>query len=195
MRAPILVVAAALVVLLTPTVLAGAASASPRAPRAETFTLHAVSTKRQFVNNTDDRARGQGKNPFGNYTGTFVTPPTDERAFGPFAGDEGIFVFALYSDAGQRKKVGSATFICAYTFGHDAVCDASFRLERGILVGKGAFDYDATRYRLAILGGTSGYRSMRGVVEATTLGVATQTPPIRSVVPMLQHQRLVFRIG
>jgi hypothetical protein len=189
------VVAVCVLVLLVQALPAGAASVSRAASRADTFTLYAVSTKRKFVNNTDDRARGEGKNPFGNYSGTFVTPPTDERAFGPFAGDEGIFVFALYSDASRKTKAGSATFICQYNFGHDAICDASFRLERGVLVGKGSLDYDAKRYTLAILGGTSAYRTMRGVVQAATLGVATQTPPVRSVVPMLQQQRLVFAIG
>jgi hypothetical protein len=192
---PMLVTLACVLVLLVQAVPAGAALVSNTTSHADTFTLYAVSTKRKFVNNTDDRARGEGKNPFGNYSGTFVTPPTDERAFGPFAGDEGIFAYALYSDATRRTKAGSATFICQYNFGHDAVCDVSFQLERGVLVGKGSLNYDAKRYTLAILGGTSGYRAMRGVVKAVSLGVATQTPPVRSVVPMLQRQRLMFTVG
>lgn len=169
--------------------------ASTTGAEAKSFTLYAVSTKRKFVNNTDDRARGEGKNPFGNYTGSFATAPSDERAFGPFAGDEGVYLFALYSDAKHTKQAGSATFICQYNFGHNGICDASFELDGGALVGKGAYNYDARKFRLAIVGGTSAYRSLRGVVRIATLGLATQKPPVRSAVPMLQAQRLDFAIG
>jgi hypothetical protein len=164
---------------------AGAAIAGP-----QRLTFYSVSMKEIFINNTDDLARGQGHNPFGNYAHSSVPTPKNEKLFGPFAGDEAEHAVALYADRSHKTKVGSAIFICQYDFNQNSFCDAAFELDGGTLIGKGAYNFNATAYALAIVGGTGKYRTMRGHIDATSLGVGTQKQPVHRSVPMLQQQRL-----
>ena len=176
---------------------AAATSSVSRSSATQSFTLYAVATKKQFVNNTDDLARGVGHNPFGNYASSTINTRANEKVYGPFPGDEGEFAFALYTSATDQSKktaAGSAIVICQYNFNQDAFCDASFQLNGGSLVGKGAFNFNSKTSTLAIIGGTFKYRSMKGAVTGLALGTATQGQPVFRVVPMLQAQRLAFVI-
>jgi len=156
------------------------------------FTLYSVVTKKLFINNVDDLSRGQGHNPFGNFS--TVPPPTNERVFGPISGDEGVFAFDLYTKADLKSKAGSGVFICWYNFNQNAFCDASFQLSNGSLIGKGAFSFNAPKFALAIIGGSSRYRSTTGAVQVTGLGPATQAQPVHRAAPIIQKQRLVFLV-
>ena len=175
--------------LLTAT--AGPAGAGSRS---QAFTLYSTPTKHQFVNNTDDLARGEGHNPFGNYTSSSITTRANERLFGPFPGDEGEYAFSLSTSASHKTGAGSAIFICQYGFNLNALCDAAFQLDGGTLVGKGPVDFNSGKATLAIIGGTFKYRTTRGKVDLSALGSATQAQPVYRPVPMLQAQRLAFLI-
>ena len=138
--------------------------------------------------------RGQGPNPFGN-PGTAPTPPPNEKVFGPFAGDEGLYSFSLSTGGDHRSPAGTASFVCQYDFNEDSFCDASFQLGHGTLLAKGGFGFEASRFTLAIEGGTAAYRNMVGTVEITAVGQATQPQPAVRTVPMIQSQRLAFALG
>jgi hypothetical protein len=168
----------------------GAAAAGP-----QKLTFYSVSTKQIFINNTDDLARGQGHNPFGNYAHSSVPQPRNEKLFGPFAGDEAEYAFALYTDKSHKTKAGSAIFVCQYDFNQNSFCDAAFDLDGGTLIGKGAFNFNATTYSLAIVGGTGSYRTIRGHLDGAALGPATQKQPVHRSVPMLQQQRLSLEMA
>ncbi len=173
---------------------AGAHSATATAHSAaaggKQLTLYTVATDKQFVNNADDRSRGEGHNPFGNYAGAGTTPPANEKLFGPFAGDEGEFAYNVYSDAAHKKSDGTAIFVCQYNFNKDAFCDAAIRLNDGTLIGKGPLNFNATTFTVSVLGGTDAYRGMVGTIDVSTLGAKTQAQPVLRVIPALEQQRL-----
>jgi hypothetical protein len=130
---------------------------------AKRLVIYSVAKQEQYVNNADDRARGQGHNPFGNYKDA---APVIKSPTGPFPGDEAIFAFALFADAGLKKKAGSAVFLCYYNFGKNAYCDASFHLANGAtLMASGAFNFDAPKFTLAVTGGYGSFAGRTGVVE------------------------------
>ncbi len=145
------------------------------------------------MNNTDDRARGEGHNPFGN-PGTEPTPPANEKVFGPFAGDEAEYTFSLYTSPDHKSKAGTASFVCQYDFDEDSFCDASFELDHGTLLAKGGFAFEAPEFLLAVEGGTSAYRNTTGVVHITALGKTTQPQPVARAAPMIQSQSLAFTL-
>jgi hypothetical protein len=169
---------------------AAAASAGEHA-RGGTRTLrvYSVPTKTAFLDNADDRVRGEGHNPFGN-PGPAVTPPPNEKLYGPFAGDQAQYAFALYGDPSRRDRVGAAIFVCQYGLDESSFCSASFRLAGGSLLSEGATTFEATKFTLGIVGGTSDYRDMTGSVQVAALGIATQAQPVYRAVPMLQSQHL-----
>jgi hypothetical protein len=116
----------------------------------------------QFVNNADDRTRGIGNNPFGNFNDS---APVTKTGSGPFPGDEALFSFNLYTNVDRKTKAGSAIFRCYYNFSKNAFCDVSFQLTgKGTLTAVGAFNFNATQFNLAVTGGYGGYANARGVV-------------------------------
>ncbi len=145
----------------------GAAGHSSKAAVVGTkkLVIYSVPTAEQFMNHQDDRARGLGNNPFGNFQD--AQTPTKEAGTGPFAGDRAIFTFALYTDASLKKSVGSAIYICQYSFNKYALCETAYVLSGGTLVGDGSFNFNATTFAVAVTGGTGRFRSMTGDVEAT----------------------------
>ncbi len=126
--------------------------------------IYSVATQEQFLNHSDDRTRGKGSNPFGNFHDT--TTPTQGGGSGPFPGDRAIFVFALYTDANLKKNAGSATFTCQYGFNKNAFCDAAYVLNGSTLIGAGAFNFNANTFSLAITGGTGKFRGKTGDLMA-----------------------------
>jgi hypothetical protein len=173
-----------------------AATASAKAHTAsQAFTLYAAFTQSQFVNHADDRARGEGNNPFGNYAGRYVAPPENERLFGPFATDLAFYQFNLYTNQTHKTGAGSAIVVCQYNFNENSFCDASFQMNGGTLIAEGASNFNAAKSTLVVSGGTGAYRSTVGGVEMTALGVGTQAQPVARNVPLLQTQRVAFDIS
>jgi hypothetical protein len=126
--------------------------------------LYSVATEEQYVNNADDRARGIGDNPFGNYKDT---TSTSKNLHGPFPGDEAIFGFDVYSGPSLSKRVGSGLLVCQYNFAKNAVCDASYQLTNGSLIGMAALNFSAGTFTVAITGGTGAYANATGDLEAS----------------------------
>jgi hypothetical protein len=143
--------------------LASSAVAQPAAA-AKRMTIYSIATQEQFLNHEDDRDRGKGNNPFGNFKDS--TTATQEAGVGPFAGDRAVFTFRLYRDPSMRKEIGYATFICQYAFNKNAFCNASYQLAGGQLMGQGAFNFSASTFQLAIVGGTGQYRGLTGDMKA-----------------------------
>lgn len=143
-------------------VTASAGSAGSSAGRG--FTFYSVATAEQFVNNADDRLRGKGRNPFGNFHDNSATT---KQAKGPFPGDEALFVFDVYADGRLANRIGSATYACAVEFQKDVYCDVQYDLPRGRLVGAGTFNFAANGFTIAITGGTGAYAGRSGRLVAT----------------------------
>jgi hypothetical protein len=200
-RAPRPLALIAFVVGLVSVILAGGASAvSAHAAAAKTFVVYSVPTSQQFVNNADDRARGQGINPFGNYRGTGIA--TQDEHVGPLPGDEGLYAYNLFPTSAVKAKTqaGGAIFVCNYNFAKDGFCSVAFQLNGGSLIAVG--DYSALvkhRFALAVTGGTGIYRGVTGSIEATSDNVVPSVSEIQVLsheVPSLQleSQRLSFTI-
>jgi hypothetical protein len=134
--------------------------------------LVSVTSEEQFVNNADDRQRGFGDNPFGNFKAAAAT--TREHNNGPFPGDQALFQFRLYSGADLKRILGTAIFTCTYNFDRQGFCDASWILKGGTLIGTGPVDFGAKSFQLVITGGTGKYRGVSGnVVSTPTAGYGT----------------------
>jgi hypothetical protein len=185
---PLALATVALVVTVSAAVFTGSDANAAR--QLGTMTFYASVQRTAFVNNSDDRARGEGRNPFGNYTGAGVATPTREGTYGPFAGDEGEVALRLYSDAKHNRPLGRGIVICLYGFAANGACDVSFALPKGDLVGKGVFSFDAKTFTYALVGGTGSYRGAAGTISVVTGGFATQRKPAYRVVPLLQNEAL-----
>jgi hypothetical protein len=140
-------------------------SAKAAATGQQKFVLYSVTEVEQFLDHSDDRARGKGNNPFGNFKDSKTT--TKEAGNGPFPGDNAVFSFGLYSNSNLKTSVGSAVFTCTYNFNKHAFCDASYQLNGGVLIGAGAFDFNAGTFAVAITGGTGKYADATGDISAT----------------------------
>jgi len=136
------------------------------------FVLYSVTKAEQFLDHSDDRARGKGNNPFGNFKDSKAV--TKEAGNGPFPGDNAVFGFGLYSSTNLKTSVGSATFTCTYNFNKHAFCDASYQLSGGVLLGAGAFDFNAGTFAIAITGGTGKFMTATGEISATPSGKHAQ---------------------
>jgi hypothetical protein len=126
--------------------------------------LYALVKAEQFVNTKDDRQRGIGKNPFGNYKD--LTPTTRQNHKGALPGDYDLFRFDMYTSATLKKRVGSAVFSCYYAFDLIAFCEATYELNDGTLVGGGVVDFKMSNFAIAITGGTGKYDGVRGDVQS-----------------------------
>jgi hypothetical protein len=185
--------AAAVLAGLAPPPLQASVATTAAAGRTQ-VRLYGTVSQAQYVDERDDRDRGEGNNPFGNYAGSSVPAPTDENPFGPLAGDEAAYALDLYSDARHTKSVGTAIYVCLYNFDKNGFCNAAFQLKSGTVVAKGALNFTSTRFSLVVVGGTYGYRSMVGAVSVTTLGSATQSQPVFRPVPLLQSEQIVLTL-
>lgn len=128
------------------------------------LTIYSVATQEQFLNMSDDRARGKGNTPFGSFKDT--TTPTHETGVGPFAGDISLFEFALYKGADLTQSVGSGVFTCQYNFNQNAFCDVTYQLSGGTLLCAGSFNFNAKSFTLVVKGGTGTYRNVKGNISA-----------------------------
>ena len=160
--------------------------------------VYSVRLDQQFVNNEDDRARGLGNNPFGNYRGVGIA--TEKEHVGPLPGDEGLYSYGLYSTTALKKRLGSAIFVCNYNFAKNGFCDVSYQLIWSVIgVGQFSSMVETKEFTLVITGGTGIYRGVKGTIEASTDNVEPTVGQIQIVshqVPVLQleSQRLAFVI-
>lgn len=170
-RAQRLAIAAALVAVAGGVVAAilsttgSGSSSSAAATTTRALDLTAIPTQRAFVDNADDRQRGKGNNPFGNY-GALDPSTTSERKSGPFPGDEGLFAYRVAGAPGGGSTTGTATLACEYGFERSALCQASYTLPDGTLNATGSFAAGATSFTLTVSGGTGAYLEARGVLRA-----------------------------
>jgi hypothetical protein len=172
---------------------------TPAAAGAKSFTLYSSFQQLQYLDHADDRARGEGANPFGNYTHLYVPPQTNEKLYGPFAGDIGEYAFNLSSDAAISNTTGSAIFICQYALQRQSFCNADFQLSGGTLIAKGEYAFGAATITLAIIGGTGNERGATGevVVTGATPSAANQPLVFYANPPslMVEPQRLAFVVS
>jgi len=144
---------------------AGGASGARTAASAHQVVFYSVATSEQYVNNKDDRERGQGANPFGNFHDATAST---KQAKGPFPGDEEVFQFAVYAKPSLGRRVGDGRFVCLYNFNQNVLCDASYDLPGGTLVGTGAFSFNASDFNIDVTGGSGKYSNLRGNLEVAS---------------------------
>ena len=165
--------------LLAAATLAAAAATGPAAAAGPTkLAIYSAPANETFVANADDEARGSANNPYGTHT---HSASVSEKNNGPFAGDEALFSFDVYSSPSLATKIGSAVYTCQYYFNKNAFCDASFQLKGGTLIAAGALNFTAKTFALAVTGGYGTYAGATGDVEASPSGKGAQ--------------RLVFVLG
>jgi hypothetical protein len=147
--------------------LAFAPLAGPGATAAATrsLTIYALATKVQLTDHSDDRQRGLKSNPFNVDTKT-LPPIFKGNGKGSHAGDEALFSFKLYSDPALKKRIGSATYRCTFTFGNQALCQADFELDNGAMFASGPADFQSSSLTLAVSGGSGSYFGARGQVSS-----------------------------
>ena len=178
--------ACAVAALSVPGVSSSSSAATARST--QQLTLYSLATTEQFLNHADDRQRGFGNNPFGNFKAPTAT--TNEHGKGPFPGDQALFTFNLYSGASLKKVAGSATFLCSYNFKHNGFCDAIYQLSGGTFLAAGALDFDAKSFVLEITGGTGKYRLFSGQLVSSPAARLSQRLAIAiSPVPSAQPAR------
>ncbi len=152
-------VIAALVAPAVATSLDRAAKSPPR------LTLYSVATAEQYENYSDDRQRGYGSNPFGNFKDTSSTIKRTKS--GPFPGDLEYFQLTVYKDAALKTRVGTANITCQFNLNKNAFCNAKYQLQDGALVGAGTIDFKTSSFAIAIVGGSGKYQGLRGELDAT----------------------------
>jgi hypothetical protein len=142
---------------------------SAQAAGRERLTVYAVPTTAQFMNHADDRVRGMTTNPFNVNTKALalvIITGNKEKGNGPFPGDDILYTFKLYTDAGQTKRAGSAIFTCYYNFAKRAICDSYFDLHGGLVLASGLVVFNSTHFTLSVTGGNSKFLGVRGQVNA-----------------------------
>jgi len=141
------------------------ASASVDAARSTHLTLYTVAQAEQYANYSDDRQRGYGNNPFGNFKDTTATIKRSKA--GPFPGDLEYFQLTIYKDAALKKPYGTAEITCQFNLNKNAFCDVTYQLSDGTLVGAGPVDFKTSSFDLAVVGGTGKFQDERGVLTST----------------------------
>jgi hypothetical protein len=154
-------VAAALATLTVWALTAAGAAAAATSQR--TLRLYAVATAAQFVNHSDDRARGAAINPFNADTKSLVPAANaKEKGKGPYPGDDALYSFNLYDAASLSHRIGTATLTCVYNFSQHATCEASIQTTSGTMFASGPADFTAATVTLAVTGGSGTYLGARG---------------------------------
>jgi hypothetical protein len=153
------------VVLLATAFSVAGASGSTRAT--QKLTVYAVPATVQFMNHADDRLRGMSANPFNlKAQAVIFNDNGKEKGNGPFPGDDILYAFKLFADAGQTQPTGTAIFTCYYGFGKRATCDSYFDLAKGLLLASGQVPFGKTHFSLGVTGGTHAYLGALGQLNA-----------------------------
>ena len=154
-------------VLMATVAPSAAANASGRAAStaARGLTIYTVATNVQFINTADDRARGAANNPFDAATNR-LRPKVSDTGNGPFPGDVVVFNFDVYQRMPLGKSIGSASYTCYFNYSRHALCQAYYELTGGTLTAAGPVDFNTTKFRLVVTGGTKTYLAARGQVSS-----------------------------
>jgi hypothetical protein len=168
--------AALVAVALAATVAVPVAQARTQVSRS--FVFYAKPTKAQFINHSDDRARGNFTNPFADVL------PTPKNANsgkpGARAGDGALFTLNLYSDTKLTRLVGTAAYSCTVNFGGQAICEGQFQLGAGgSMIALGPANLKTGDLVLPVTGGTGRYAGAHGQLTSTSAGTKTSTQIIR----------------
>jgi hypothetical protein len=140
------------------------------ATQGRSFVVYAKPTRAQFIGHADDRERGDLANPF--QVDEVKTPPSANAGKkGARAGDNALFSFKLFSDAGLRRPIGTAIYHCTFNFAHEALCEADFALANGSMIAAGPADLDTGAMILPVIGGTGRYAGAHGQLTSTASGV------------------------
>jgi hypothetical protein len=142
----------------------GSAAANPTAAGATRMTLYSVAIAQQFMNTQDDRQRGVGSNPFGNYKD--ITPTTKPKTNRPYPGDYTLLSFDIFGNDHLKKRVGKATLTCQFAFEQRAICKAVYELDEGTINGVGVVDFTKPRFALVVTGGSGTYFGRKGDVSS-----------------------------
>lgn len=157
-----LVAAVAAAALLAVALPAGAAG-----PVVKKRTVYAAPATVQFMNHADDRLRGMSTNPFNQKAAAVIIDADgNEKASGPFPGDDILYGFTLFADARRTKAVGAAMFTCYYQFAKVATCDSYFELDGGVLLASGEVKFGVKHFVLGVIGGTKAYFGGAGQVDS-----------------------------
>jgi hypothetical protein len=143
-----------------------ACAAARAAQSAQTLTLYSVATGEQFLNHSDDRVRGVGSNPFGNFQDSAGPTGKETNGNGPFPGDRSVFTFAIFGTSDQKSRIGSASFVCEYVFDKNAFCTTIYILQGGTLLGTGFLNFNGKTFTVSVTGGTGIYAGMTGHLQA-----------------------------
>jgi hypothetical protein len=149
----------------------GVASAAKATPGEKTLTIYSVATQAQFINHADDRARGEGSNPFEADTSKLVD---NEKGKGPFPGDDSLYSFNLYKNVGLTDKIGTAVYTCHYNFTKNALCVATYDVNGSTLLATGPVLFTSKSFTLAITGGTNKFFNANGEVAMSTVTKSKQ---------------------
>ena len=133
----------------------------------KTLTIYSVATLAQFINHQDDRIRALGNNPFKGDTSKLVV--AKQTGTGPFAGDDTLYSFNLYSSANLKTQTGTAVYTCHYNFDKHALCTAYYLMHGSTLLASGPVDFKGTSFTLALTGGTKNYVGANGEVAMSPL--------------------------
>jgi hypothetical protein len=147
--------------------LGGAGTSAAGSTAQQTMTIYANATQAQFMDFSDDRERGIGKNPFKADVDALLPQSKAKQAGGcPCPGDKAMYSFNLYRDAVLKNKIGSAVYVCSFSFKKRAFCSADYQLRDGKMFAAGLADFAQRRFTLAVTGGTSKYLGATGQVSA-----------------------------
>jgi hypothetical protein len=151
--------------------LTAAAASAGTAARTQSLTLYANAVRVQFVDHSDDRARGTTKNPF-NADVDALLPKSKalQKGGGPYPGDTATYSFKLFRDPGLTKSVGTAEYSCTFAFNKKAFCTANYYLKSGAILASGPADFTSPRFQLALTGGTNTYLGASGQVASAPAG-------------------------
>jgi hypothetical protein len=141
-------------------------STSAIAARTRSFVVYAKTTRLQFVNHADDRARGNTTNPFNADTKLPPALNANTGKKGTRAGDNALIQLRLYADPTLTKAIGSAVYSCTFNFAQQATCDAEFQLSNGSMTGSGPADLLGGQFTLAVIGGTGAFLGARGQLSS-----------------------------
>ena len=144
-----------------------AASSAGAARSAGSLTIYSIPIHEQFLNHSDDRARGVGNNPFGGFKDTLGPVGKETASNGPFPGDRSIFTFAIFKTSNLQSRIGSATLSCEYVYDRYAFCNAAYVLPDGKLLGTGYFSFNAKTFSISVTGGTGKYAGATGTLQAS----------------------------
>jgi hypothetical protein len=129
------------------------------------LTYYAKATQVQYIDHSDDRARGTVINPFNTDVKTPPPRKTKDKE-GSRPGDNALFRFTLYGDTSLKRKVGTAVYACTFNFDHQASCEGTFQLASGTMLANGPVDFDTKGFTIAVIGGSGSYSGARGQVSS-----------------------------